>query len=231
MKYFVSFLLLLAVTLAATVGCKRPSQTTLDESQAKNSAVVDTTALIVMQISRQARLYTSACQVHKVLLYTDDRHLGGKFLGQNFDVKVSMGERKIAVPIDVTLKGAVDFSDFGPQNVEFIDSTLVITLPDPEVTLTSSRIDHKGVRQFVGIARSKFSQDEVTKLARQGEDSIAAHLDRYGIQEHTRKSMVRQLMPLLEAMGYDERHVLIRFRKNFTESELMRFVHLDRPNT
>lgn len=230
MKYFVPFLFLFLVAISLLASCQRGGQTTYDGTSGKDSAAMDTTAHLVMQISRQAKLYTSVCQVHKVILYSDDKHLGGKFFGQEFDFKISGGDRKVAIPIDVTLKGVVDFSNFDATNVERIDSVLVITLPDPEITLTSSRIDHKGVRQFVGITRSKFGMEEITKLARQGEDTIAAHLGRYGIIERTRQSMVRQLMPILGTMGYDETKVIIRFRKNFTEPEFMRFVHLDRPN-
>ena len=60
-----------------------------------------------------------------------------------------VGYRKVAIPIDVTLKGYIDFADFTVDNVSREGDLLVITLPDPKVMLTASKIDHKKARQYV----------------------------------------------------------------------------------
>lgn len=178
-------------------------------------APVDTMGEIVMRIQKQSKLYTTECHVRKVVLFSDDAVIGGRLL----DISVP-GQRKAAIPIDVTLKAYVDFSDFSADNVMRNDSLCVITLPDPKIVITSSRIDHEGTRQYVSTMRSRFSDAELSALAAQGQDTIASHIAQYGLEEHARTSCARMLVPMLKRMGYDEGNIVIRFRKKFNDAEL-----------
>ena len=102
--------------------------------------------------------------------------------------------------------------------------SLVITLPDPKVMLTASKIDHKKARQYVSLTRSNFSSDEVTRLARQGVDSIRRHAASFGIVELARTSAAHTLVPIATRLGYAENNVVVRFRKDFNESDWKKIV-------
>lgn len=212
MKPFFSLPLLL-LALASCGGADRPSSSPMGAGVAAvdSSAVPrDTLRDLVMRVRSQSRLYTAEFQVHKVVLFSDESRLGGALLNLKFP-----GDRKVAVPIDLTLKGFVDFSRFSALNVHCGDSLLIITLPDPGVTVTASKIDHKGTRQYLSVGRSAFTDAEITRLAQQGEDSILSHLSHFDLIEASRRSAARTLVPLLCAMGYKESNIIVRFRKDF----------------
>lgn len=205
--------------LAAFLGCEHDNSRTNDvvitDSVAPEPEPIDTMGVLVAHVQQQNRLYTAECQVHKVVLFSDEASVGGRL----FEVSLP-GYRKAAVPIDVTLKAYVDFSEFDSGNVAFHDSLCIVTLPDPQVVITASKVDHTATRQYVSMARSKFSEAELSRLAAQGEDSIAAHIASFGIQDRARESCARTLIPLLTRLGFSEQNVVIRFRKKFDNSEL-----------
>lgn len=226
MKYSISWRLLYifscvvstAIVLASAIACSGSgvgNGTENEHNAASSASSKPQPASIATTIARQGRLYTSLCQVHKVVLFTDEAQLKAPLI----DVTIP-GDRKVAVPIDVTLKGYVDFSQISASNIEIQDSLCCITLPDPRVEITSSKIDHAAVRQYVSMTRSNFSDGDINRLAAQGEDSIASHLTAYGIVERSRESCVRTIMPMLTKMGYSEQNVVIRFRKDFNNKEL-----------
>lgn len=205
--------------LASFLGCKHDNSAVNDvvtaDTIAPKPEPIDTMGVLVARIQQQSRLYTAECQVHKVVLFSDEATVGGRLM------EISLpGYRKAAVPIDVTLKAFVDFSDFSASNVVLHDSICIVTLPDPKVVITSSKIDHKATRQYVGMTRSKFSEGELSALARQGEDSIATHIASFGIQDRARESCAHTLVPLLTHLGISEQNVVIRFRKNFNNEDL-----------
>lgn len=219
-----SFFALIACFLMLISGCSdgknEVSLRASDAASIKNEAKVDTMGEIVSRIKQQSRLYTTECQVHKVVLFSDEARIGGSLI----DIPVP-GDRKVAIPIDVTLKGCVDFSAFSPRNVVFADSLCIINLPEPQIVVTSSRVDHEGTRQYVSMTRSKFSEAEISRLATQGEDTIVSHLSSYGIIDQTRESCARTLVPILTAMGYDESNVVIRFSRNYSDADIRRITN------
>ena len=133
-----------------------------------------------------------------------------------------IGKRRVLIPLDVTIKAYIDLQHFDERNVERTDSTLIVTLPDPQVVITASKIDNKGIRQYVDMARSRYTDAEITALARQGEDSIARHMAHYGIEREAQRSAANQLLPLLQQMGYREGQITVRFKKTFTDNDFVR---------
>lgn len=218
-----TFFLLLCSILAGFAGifesCRKGAVmefTGSDVAMDSSSIVkIDTLHEAVMSIQQQSRLFTTECQIHKVVLYTDEGKIGGKLL----DIDIP-GDRKVAIPIDVTLKGYVDFTEFSEKNIRKTDSLCIVTLPDPEVVVTGSKIDHKATRQYVSMTRSRFSETEITKLTSQGEDTIINHITNYGIIEQSRESCARILVPLLTRVGFKESNIVIRFRKNYNDADL-----------
>lgn len=180
---------------------------------------VDTLSL-VMQVKECARLYTAEYEVHKLVLKDDPLRVKGNLFQRAFDVKVPIGERKVMIPLDVTLKAYIDFTGFDEKNVLRSGDRIVVTLPDPRVVVTSSRINHDEVKQFVSLTRSDYTSAELADFTRQGDDEILASVPQLGILEMARENAAHVLVPMLTRLGYDERNIVISFRKDFTTADM-----------
>ena len=189
-----------------------------EETQAE-AVRVDTLSL-VMQVKECARLYTAEYEVHKLVLKDDPLRVKGNLFQRAFDVKVPIGERKVMIPLDVTLKAYIDFTGFDEKNVLRSGDRIVVTLPDPRVVVTSSRINHDEVKQFVSLTRSDYTSAELADFTRQGEDEILASVPQLGILEMARENAAHVLVPMLTRLGYDERNIVISFRKDFTSADM-----------
>ena len=188
--------------------------------ETKAEAVRVDTLSLVMQVKECARLYTAEYEVHKLVLKDDPLRVKGNLFQRAFDVKVPIGERKVMIPLDVTLKAYIDFTGFGEKNVLRSGDRIVVTLPDPRVVVTSSRINHDVVKQFVSLTRSDYTSAELADFTRQGEDEILASVPQLGILEMARENAAHVLVPMLTRLGYDERNIVISFRKDFTTADM-----------
>lgn len=188
--------------------------------ETKAEAVRVDTLSLVMQVKECARLYTAEYEVHKLVLKDDPLRVKGNLFQRTFDVKVPIGERKVMIPLDVTLKAYIDFTGFGEKNVSRSGDRIVVTLPDPRVVVTSSRINHDEVKQFVSLTRSDYTSAELADFTRQGEDEILASVPQLGILEMARENAAHVLVPMLTRLGYDERNIVISFRKDFTTADM-----------
>ena len=182
--------------------------------------VIDTIPVMVMQIQKCSRLYTAEAHVHKIVTHDDQLTLKGSFLKKNFNIHVPGSNRKIAIPMDANLKAYVDFKDFSSKNVNRKGNKIEIILPDPKVVLTSSKIDHQGIKQFVSLARSNFSDAELTQFEQQGRESIIKDIPNMDILETARQSAANTLIPMLKDMGLKEQDIKVSFRKKFTFDDL-----------
>lgn len=202
-------------------GCSKSKQTsTSAQSQSSDTTTaVDSMRQLVMTVRGSARLYVTEMQIHKLVTHTDEPVLKGKVLGMPVNVPTRIGKRRVLIPIDVTLKAYINFEEFSEANVERTDSSLIITLPDPHVIVSASKVDNQGTRQFVDLARSRYTDAEIVNFAKQGEDSIVSHMSQYGIEEEAQRSAAHQLLPILLRMGYKEQQVTVRFRKTFTDND------------
>ena len=188
--------------------------------ETKAEAVRVDTLSLVMQVKEWARLYTAEYEVHKLVLKDDPLRVKGNLFQRTFDVKVPIGERKVMIPLDVTLKAYIDFTGFGEKNVLRSGDRIVVTLPDPRVVVTSSRINHDEVKQFVSLTRSDYTSAELADFTRQGEDEILASVPQLGILEMARENAAHVLVPMLTRLGYDERNIVVSFRKDFTAADM-----------
>ena len=121
------FMVLISLAVVSLCGCKKHGSS---EPEATRPAT-DTTALIVMQATRCARLYTTEYKIHKVVTHEDVRRLKGRILSIPVDMNLSVGSRKAAIPIDVTLKAYIDFAGFDAGHVQRDSNRIVIILPAP----------------------------------------------------------------------------------------------------
>ncbi len=181
---------------------------------------VDERVSIATEISRQSRLYTSEYVVHKIVTHNDLKQLRGSFLGMQFKQELPLGERKIAIPIDVVLQAYIDFSLIRDEDVVKEGDALHITLPDPRIVVTSSKVDNEGIRTHVSWLRSDFRDEELTDFAQQGVASVLRTVPQMGIIESARQNAASLLIPLLADMGYTQERIVVTFRKEFTERDL-----------
>jgi len=210
MKRIIPLLVMLAL-----MACNGYKKSEAEDIQAKKDSIN-----LVLRISNQNRLYTAEYQVHKIVTHNDLLHLKGSILGFEYDQKLNLGDRKVAIPIDVTLKSYVDFSTFTDRNVERSGDFIHIILPDPRIVITASKVDNKGIRQYTSIFRSNYSDSELTDFTRQGVESILEQIPQMGILTTARESAAQTLIPLLTEMGYEEDHIVITFRQDLDTSSV-----------
>ena len=188
-------------------------ESVLSQSSPVENQWKDTTELMVRRIQGQSRLYTAEYHIHKIVTHEDLLKLKGNVMGIEFEQRFHIGERKIAIPIEATLKACVDFSTFTARQVEYHGGFIHITLPDPEIILTSSKVDHEGVRQFKSIWRQAYTDEEMTDFTRQGVESLLEQVPSMGLLHTARDCAAQTLIPLLTSLGYEEDHIIITFKE------------------
>ena len=187
---------------------------------------IDTVPMLIMQVQKCSKLYTAEYRVHKIVTHDDALRLKGSLLQKEFNIKVPMADRKIAIPIDAKLKAYIDFCQFSEDNIERSGKKITIILPDPQVTMTSSKIDQKNVRQYVALTRSNFSDAELSDYQQQGRNAIIESIPNMGILESAQRNAAKVLVPMLKDMGYQEEDITIAFRKNYGPKDLATIVRI-----
>jgi hypothetical protein len=209
------YLILLPVAWCIAASCSS------EQPEEVKAEVTDTIPSLVMQIQKTSRLYTTEYQIHKIVTHDDVVRLKGNFLSKDFDVALPLGERKIAIPMNATLKAYIDFSDFSEKNIERHGENITILLPDPKITLTSSKINQKEIKEYVGLTRSHFSDKELTNYEQQGRKAILNNIPNMGLMQAAQENAARVLVPMITQMGYQEEHITIAFRKNLSIQQLI----------
>lgn len=204
---------------ALLMGCHQQGQKTAPET-----AKVDTIPMMVTQIQKCSRFYAAECKMRKVIAFSDTKKLSGKLLSHDFSINLPMGKRKIAIPIDATVKAYINFEGFSERNVVRKNGRIEIVLPDPEIALTATRIDHSEVKQHVALLRKDFSDEELTQYERQGRDSLLLSIPQTGVIEMARHNAASILIPMIEQLGYSQDKITISFRKPFSTEEIRKIV-------
>ena len=188
---------------------------------------IDTVPLLITQVQKCAKLYTAEYRVHKIVTHDDVVRLKGTLLKRDFDVKMPIGDRKVAIPIDAKLKAYIDFSSFSEENIERKGNKITIVLPDPQVTMTSSKIDQKNVKEYVSLTRAHFSDAELANFQEQGREAIIADINKMGIIETAQANAAKVLVPMLVELGYDEADIIIAFRKQYEPNDIMKLLRYE----
>ncbi len=194
-----------------------------DDNAKQEAAIaqgIDTVPMLIMQVQKCSKLYTAEYRVHKIVTHDDALRLKGSLLKKQFDIKLPMADRKIAIPIDAKLKAYIDFSDFSEKNIERDGKKITILLPDPQVSMTSSKIDQKNVRQYVALTRSDFSDAELADYQQQGRKAIIESIPKMGILESAQRNAAKVLVPMLRELGYAEEDITIAFRKQYGPKDM-----------
>ncbi len=215
-RLYFNFLIVFAAL--AVAGCSR-KQTPQQQPES-----VDTIPMLVMQVQKCSRLYTAEYKMHKIITHDDEIRMKGKFLNQDYNVALPMGSRKIAIPIDATVKAYIDLSSFSEKNVRRVGDKIDVTLPDPRIEMTSSRINHGEIRKYVALTRQNFSDKEMAGYKQQGRQAIINDIPQTGIMEMAKESAARVMVPFFVGMGYNEKDITISFRKDFSDNEIKKMI-------
>ena len=175
---------------------------------------IDTVPMLILQVQQCSKLYTAEYRVHKIITHDDALRFKGQLLSKSFNVKVPLADRKIAIPMDAKIKAFIDFSEFSEKNIERSGDKITIILPDPQVVMTSSKIDQNNVKQYVGLTRAHFSDEELARYQQQGREAILQSIPDMGIEETARANSAKVLVPMLTQLGYEEQNITIAFRKD-----------------
>lgn len=168
---------------------------------------VDTIPMMIQHIQECSRLYTAEYKVHKIITHSDTT----KIESQHFSIAVPYTKRKVAIPIDATLKAYIDFGSFTADNIRRDGNKIVVQLPQPHVVMTSSSIDHDGIKQHVSLLRSDFSDEELSSYEQQGRSAIISDIPRLGILSTARRSAAAHIIPVIAMMGFKEEDITIVF--------------------
>src|SRR3712207_396914 len=175
MKNIAHILFMTVLLLACSEQKKTESKTILP----------DTIPMMILQIQKTSKLYTTEYHLHKIITHNDTKSLSGTVFNKTFHIDLPLGKRKIAIPLDATLKAYIDFSEFSKDNVRTSDGKIEIILPDPHLALTSTKVNHQDIKQYVAFTRSNFTDEELTSFKRQG---------RARSEEHTSELQSRQYL-------------------------------------
>lgn len=192
-----------------------------------NQLTQDSIPKLIMQVQKSAKLYTAEIKVHKIITHDDDLKIKGSILQQDFDIPLPLGSRKVAIPMDATVKAYIDFSEFSEKNVKRDGEKIEIILPDPQVELTSTRINHDDVKKHVPLLRSNFSDKELADYSLQGRKAIVNDIPKMGVVKMAQESATRMLVPMLQQMGYEESNITITFRKDFTSEDVLSIIKIN----
>ena len=213
--------ILLALIMSVTLtSCRKKSQLNTAETTER----LDTLPVMIMHIQKCSRLYTTEYHVRKIITHDDQLALKGKLAGHDYNVSLPFGKRKIAIPVDATIKAYIDFASFSENNVRRDSSHIEILLPDPHILLTSTRIDHNAIKEYVALTRRNFSDEELAAYERQGRSAILSDIAATDILEQARMSAANTLIPMLQQLGYRQENIKISFSRDFNSGDIMQLI-------
>ena len=88
--------------------------------------------------------------------------------------------------------------------------------------ITETHIDHDGIKQYVALTRSRFSDEELLAYERQGRDMIERDIPRMNITAMAQESAARQLIPIIQSLGFTESNITISFIDNGRSDKILR---------
>ena len=207
-------LILACLMMLLTTSCGRGGKTDIEEER-----LMDSIPLLVSQIQRCSRLYTTEYRIHKLISCESNRQISGFGISFGLDI---FGDRKIIIPMEATLKGYIDMNQIREHHIKRQGDKIIVTLTDPEVMMTSTKIDHENIKEFVTGFRDQFTDQEMVNFEAQGRRAIIAEIPDLGIERTAREDAVRILVPIITQMGFREQDITIQFRRDYTPHDLIR---------
>lgn len=210
---------MIAAIVAALLLCNCYSTDKVEDSSTMHK---DTLHYMMTRMQQYSRLNTVEVKVHKIITHDDALRLSGTVLGKPVSVNIPAGKRKVAIPLYATIKASIDLARLTNDDILRKKDNIEVFLPKPDIVITETHIDHDGIRQYVALTRSNFTDEELQSYERQGRDAIEKDIPSMGIADMARESAARQLIPIIRAMGFEERNITITFRDDDRNNTILR---------
>lgn len=214
-------IIVILLSVCLFISCSKDGKAERAKAELKQ---IDTIPMIVTRIQQCSRLYATEYHIHKVITHSDKMKFSGSVMKKDFSIDLPIGQRRIAIPMDATIKTYIDFGTFSEKNIQRTGQKIRIILPDPRIVITGTRINHKDVKQYVALTRSSFSDEELSSYESQGRKQIEDAIPQMGIIEDTRQSAARILIPMFVSMGYKESDITITFLQPFPLDDFRRLI-------
>lgn len=147
----------------------------------------------ILALREMNELVTVEYVVNKIIKAADDQ------------TWYKIGERKILMTCEATLKAGIDFSKIGTDNINIKDKEITLTLP--HATLFSLSIkpeDIKVAYEEVGAFRDNFSSQERNMLAARAQQQIQASVDSLGVLQTAETNASLFVSNFLRNLGYEK---------------------------
>lgn len=185
---------------------------------------IDTIPHLVTLVQKCSRLYTAEYKVHKIITHNDEVRVKGKILQHDYNIPLPVGQRKIAIPIDATIKAYIDFNDFSEKNIRRNGNRIEIILPTPHIQLTATKVSHTEIKKYVATLRRNFSDEELSNYEQQGREAIIKDIPRMEITEMAKESAAKVLVPFFVGMGFAETDITITFQKDLITGDISKMI-------
>ena len=130
-----------------------------------------------------------------------------------------IGDRKILMTCEATLKAGIDFSKITADNITLNDKEIKLILPKARLfSLNIKPEDIKVAYQEIGAFRSEFTSQERNMLAAQAQEQIQASVDSLGILHTAEANASLFVSNFLRNLGYEK--VSIAFSNELTPVKL-----------
>lgn len=179
-----------------------------EQEAAQSKEETDSIEVLVSKIANCSKLYTAEVQLHKVFVAEDPSRIELPLIG---DIDIPLGERKIAIPMNATVKAYIDLSKFSKDNVKIDGNSIIIELPNPAIVLTSTEIDHDEVKKNVSLLRSNFTDKEITAFSKRGREDMIKAVPKTGITEKAQSGAAAIIVPMLQQLGYKDKDIRVAF--------------------
>lgn len=200
----------------------RSCGSTSDNDDAETTEKIDTLPVMLMRIQQCSRINTAEVKVHKIITHSDQPRIQGKILGKELSLDIPSGKRKVAIPLYATVVASIDLSKMTAEDIQRDGENIEVFLPQPEVVITETHIDHDGIKQYVAFTRSNFSDEELQNFERQGRDAISKDITKLNIEKTARESAARQVIPIIQMLGYKPENITISFRYGNGHNKIIR---------
>lgn len=200
----IGMVVMVAAAMLVFVRCGR-------DKSSHDEAEIDTIGVIVAQARKCSKLYTAEYKVHKIVTHSDEAKLSGQLLNHDISIKLPVGKRKVAIPIDATVKAYIDMSQLSESDVVRDGDKVEVRLPNPTVVITSTSIDHASIKQHVALLRHDFTDEELSSYERLGRQAIEAATNEMDIRETARHGAAMVIIPMMVKMGFDEANITVTF--------------------
>ena len=155
---FIKYIGVLAMMLLTLTACHKENATEKAEEVKVESAILS-------EIKQMADLVTTEVKIRKLAIYDSSKH--EKF--ELIDPRTwKYGERKLVVPVEVTIKYGYDLRDLSIDDVKLTDDStaIVVLLPRPKIIDSGydAKVDEKKIVRMSSGMRNPISHEETDRL-------------------------------------------------------------------